>query len=74
MLGYLDTRYLIKHLSGYTFQFDNLTKISTKTRYVMSCHVHVITMICIWIYKIEAQLLLSFIHPHEGVTTQTIFR
>ena len=73
-IAYLDTRYLIKHPSGYIFQFGK-NKNFSENKNLCVCH-----RIDLYLdkikefHKIEAQLLLSFIKPHKGVTTQTIFR
>ena len=86
---YLDASYQIKHPSGYIFQYGKPTKTSTKTKQknplkfypfrknkdLCVCHhidLHLNKMK--EFHKTEAQLLLSFIKPHKGVTTQTISR
>ena len=86
---YLDTRYLIKHNSGYIFHFGKNTKASKKGKLRtpiknIPCDTNKNLCICHNIdlylektkewHKTESQLLLSFIGLHGGVSTSTISR
>ena len=86
---YLNIRYLIKHNSGYIFNFGKNTKTSKKEKPRSSikfipldtnknlCVCHHIDLYLEktkeW-HKTDPQLLLSFIGPHLGVSTLTISR
>ena len=86
-IAYFDTRYQVKHPSGYIFQFGKNTKTSTRTRQKKPLKIYPFRenknlCVCHHIdlyldkmkefHKIETQLLLSFVKPHKGFTTQTI--
>ena len=85
---YLDKNFLTKHTSVYTFHFAKITKTARQGRLrppvelksfpdknLCVCH-------CIDVYlertkpwrKNEGQLLLSFVEPHQCITTQTVSR
>ena len=82
---YLDIRYLIKHNSGYIFNFGKNTKTSKKWKprssmkfiaFDTNKNLCVCKHIDLYLektkewHKTEPQLLLSFIGPHRGVSHQ----
>ena len=86
---YLDTRYLIKHNSGYIFHFGKDTKTTKRGKLrspikfipfdtnenLCACH-HIYLYLektKEW-YKTEPQLLISFIGSHRGVSKSAISR
>ena len=86
---YLDTYYLTKHSSGYTFQFGKITKTVRRNKLrppIKYKHFHTNENLCpcyhidIYIEKTqnirkgENQLLLATVSPHQAVTTQTVSR
>ena len=85
----LDIRYLVKHSSGYTFQFSRVTRTArrgkprTPIKYCVFqdnknlCVCHHIDLYLDrskdWRNN-EQQLLLSFVNPHKAVSTSTLSR
>jgi len=85
---YLDTNYLIKHSSCYTFHFEKLTKTAKpgNSRPVIKFEHFLDKNLCVCHHidlylerskswrKEETQLLISFIKPHKAVTTASVSR